>query len=304
MPGHPRVARALQRLSRLGDTLSGSNAPLQGPQHCSTPAAGAGGAASPHVCVLGAGVVGLASAVRVAEALPGAIVTLIAELFDAATTSDGAGGLWKPYTLVSARERTLPRRAGVAAARAPALWRRCAGTHTHTPPHARRLETLTRRPPETLRATPIRRWSTAGVQPPLTTTSNSTCRQRQGRRASCSCQPTRWVGGWLGAWVGGWVVLQQRGAGGCWAALSVEQPARRCRPPCLLLLGPHRPYHPSPSAVEPAHPRPRMGRGGAPLSPLDPARARRLWRRRHPHQRLVLHHDRHVSRAEGWAAGD
>jgi hypothetical protein len=51
------------------------------------------------VCVLGAGVVGLTAALRIKQALPGVDVTVVAELFGADTTSDGAGGLWKPYTL-------------------------------------------------------------------------------------------------------------------------------------------------------------------------------------------------------------
>ena len=36
-----------------------------------------------------------------AQALPGAAVTVVAEAWDD-TTSHGAGGLWKPYTLVGA----------------------------------------------------------------------------------------------------------------------------------------------------------------------------------------------------------
>ena len=52
-----------------------------------------------NVCVLGAGVVGLGTAVQLAEALPGVHVTLTAHGFRADTTSAGAAGLWEPYKL-------------------------------------------------------------------------------------------------------------------------------------------------------------------------------------------------------------
>ena len=52
----------------------------------------------PHVCVLGAGFVGLATAVRLQEEAKVG-VTVVAKAFDQDTTSHGAGGLWKPYSL-------------------------------------------------------------------------------------------------------------------------------------------------------------------------------------------------------------
>ena len=52
----------------------------------------------PHVCVLGAGFVGLAAAVRLQEEAK-VDVTVVAKAFDQDTTSHGAGGLWKPYSL-------------------------------------------------------------------------------------------------------------------------------------------------------------------------------------------------------------
>ena len=52
----------------------------------------------PHVCVLGAGFVGLATAVRLQEEAT-VDVTVVAKAFDQDTTSNGAGGLWKPYSL-------------------------------------------------------------------------------------------------------------------------------------------------------------------------------------------------------------
>ena len=53
-----------------------------------------GGVSRPQkeVCVLGAGVIGLTAAVRLAEEVPNVHVTVLAELWGADTTSDGAGG--------------------------------------------------------------------------------------------------------------------------------------------------------------------------------------------------------------------
>lgn len=58
--------------------------------------------ASPRVVVIGGGIIGLSSAVRVQQrlfqqygsTLP---VTLVADRFGVATTSHGAAGLWEPY---------------------------------------------------------------------------------------------------------------------------------------------------------------------------------------------------------------
>ena len=47
-----------------------------------------------RVCVIGAGVVGLSSAVRIQEELPHCDVTLLADRFSPDTTSDGSGGIW------------------------------------------------------------------------------------------------------------------------------------------------------------------------------------------------------------------
>lgn len=46
-----------------------------------------------RVAVVGAGVVGVSTAVCVAETLPSCAVTLIAEAFSPDTTSDGAAGI-------------------------------------------------------------------------------------------------------------------------------------------------------------------------------------------------------------------
>ncbi len=50
---------------------------------------------SSHVCVLGAGVVGLTTALRLRQELPHLRVTLVAENFGVDTTSHGSGGLWE-----------------------------------------------------------------------------------------------------------------------------------------------------------------------------------------------------------------
>ena len=51
------------------------------------------------VCVVGAGIIGLSTAVQLTELqLPGAdiCVTLVSEKFSPDTTGDGAGGIWDP----------------------------------------------------------------------------------------------------------------------------------------------------------------------------------------------------------------
>jgi hypothetical protein len=56
--------------------------------------------ASPRIAVVGGGVMGIASAVRLQRRLPpGASVTIIAPKIGADTTSEGAAGLWKPYAI-------------------------------------------------------------------------------------------------------------------------------------------------------------------------------------------------------------
>ncbi|XP_061192749.1 D-aspartate oxidase-like [Saccostrea echinata] len=50
-----------------------------------------------RVCVVGAGVVGLSSAVRIQNELPDCDVTIIADRFSPDTTSDGSGGFWLPH---------------------------------------------------------------------------------------------------------------------------------------------------------------------------------------------------------------
>ena len=52
--------------------------------------------AKPRIVVVGAGAVGLSTAVQIQEAFPGNVVTLIAEKFEQQTTSDGAAGIFTP----------------------------------------------------------------------------------------------------------------------------------------------------------------------------------------------------------------
>lgn len=58
------------------------------------PTGSAASSSKKRVCVLGAGVAGLTSAVQLLERVPGLEVTLVAEQWDSETTSYGAGGLW------------------------------------------------------------------------------------------------------------------------------------------------------------------------------------------------------------------
>ncbi|XP_048762325.1 D-amino-acid oxidase-like isoform X3 [Ostrea edulis] len=51
----------------------------------------------PRVCVVGAGVIGLSTAVRIQNELPNYDVTVLADRFSPDTTSDGSGGFWQPH---------------------------------------------------------------------------------------------------------------------------------------------------------------------------------------------------------------
>ncbi|VDI75319.1 Hypothetical predicted protein [Mytilus galloprovincialis] len=52
-----------------------------------------------RVCVVGAGIIGLSSAVRIQESIPGIDITIIADKFSPNTCSDGSGGFWEPFLL-------------------------------------------------------------------------------------------------------------------------------------------------------------------------------------------------------------
>lgn len=52
-----------------------------------------------RVCVVGAGIIGITSAIAVKEAFPFAEVTVFADAFSPNTTGDGSAGLWGPYIL-------------------------------------------------------------------------------------------------------------------------------------------------------------------------------------------------------------
>lgn len=52
---------------------------------------------SRRVCVLGAGVIGLSSAVCVQDMLPDVAVTVVADTFTPNTLSDGSAGFWMPF---------------------------------------------------------------------------------------------------------------------------------------------------------------------------------------------------------------
>ena len=53
----------------------------------------------PDICVIGAGIIGLSTAVNVVEKLGSGrgTVTVVADKFTPNTTGDGALGLWEPY---------------------------------------------------------------------------------------------------------------------------------------------------------------------------------------------------------------
>lgn len=58
-------------------------------------------AAGPRISIVGAGVIGLSTALRLCREVPDCQVTVLADSFLADTTSNGAAGLWEPYKLGS-----------------------------------------------------------------------------------------------------------------------------------------------------------------------------------------------------------
>ena len=52
----------------------------------------------PTIAVIGAGVVGLTTAINIQKLLPSSSITIIADKFTSETTSHGAGGLFRPNT--------------------------------------------------------------------------------------------------------------------------------------------------------------------------------------------------------------
>ena len=53
----------------------------------------------PKVCVVGAGIIGLSTAVSLQNSGINAEVTIIADKFSPETTSDVAAGIWSPHAL-------------------------------------------------------------------------------------------------------------------------------------------------------------------------------------------------------------
>lgn len=51
------------------------------------------------IAIVGAGVIGMTSAVAIKNAFPEANVTVFADSFTPNTTGDGSAGLWGPYVL-------------------------------------------------------------------------------------------------------------------------------------------------------------------------------------------------------------
>jgi glycine/D-amino acid oxidase-like deaminating enzyme len=66
-------------------------------------------AAAPKICVLGAGVVGLTTALRLLTRFPEADLTIFAEKFGGDTTTAGAAGVWQPYKLSETPEDLVDR---------------------------------------------------------------------------------------------------------------------------------------------------------------------------------------------------
>lgn len=52
-----------------------------------------------RICVIGGGIVGTSSAIRLTKAFPNADLELVSDSFSPHTTSDGSGGFWQPHLL-------------------------------------------------------------------------------------------------------------------------------------------------------------------------------------------------------------
>ncbi len=61
------------------------------------------------ICVVGAGIIGVSTAIRIQQLQPRVKVTLIADKFSPDTTSDVAAGFWRPFFLSDPRENLLNR---------------------------------------------------------------------------------------------------------------------------------------------------------------------------------------------------
>jgi len=51
------------------------------------------------ICVVGAGIIGTSSAIKLKKAFPEAELAIVAASFSPLTTSDGSGGFWRPHLL-------------------------------------------------------------------------------------------------------------------------------------------------------------------------------------------------------------
>ncbi|KAH9525667.1 hypothetical protein Btru_001993 [Bulinus truncatus] len=59
------------------------------------------------VVVIGAGIVGLSSAVVIQQSCPDIAVEIVADVFSPDTTSDGSAGFWEPYAMGSDMDRVV-----------------------------------------------------------------------------------------------------------------------------------------------------------------------------------------------------
>ena len=64
-------------------------------------------AARLRICVVGGGVIGLSTACRLQDELPGADVTVIADELSPNTTGDGSAGFWRPYYVADTPQELL-----------------------------------------------------------------------------------------------------------------------------------------------------------------------------------------------------
>lgn len=60
-----------------------------------------------RIAVVGAGIIGMTSAVAIKNDFPDADVTVLAELFSPETTGDGSAGLWGPFVIGDTSDKDM-----------------------------------------------------------------------------------------------------------------------------------------------------------------------------------------------------
>lgn len=60
-----------------------------------------------RVAVVGAGIIGITTAMAVKDYLPSVELTIFSDTFSPATTGDGSAGFWTPYIIANTDEKKI-----------------------------------------------------------------------------------------------------------------------------------------------------------------------------------------------------